>query len=116
MLDHNVAALAARIPIEMKVHNGTGKSILRDLLHKTFPPALFDRPKSGFSIPVGIWLRNELRPWADDLLSIAKCDDDGCFDRDAVARMWQAHLAGTRDFGEPLWAVLMFQAWKLRWM
>ena len=116
MLDHHVAEVASRIPIGMKIHNGVGKSILRDLLHKMLPSELFQRPKAGFAVPLGSWLRNELRPWADDLLNPAKLRANGYFDVSAVTQLWNAHLAGTGDFGEPIWAVLMFQSWAAQWL
>ena len=116
MLDHHVAEVASRIPIGMKIQNGEGKSILRELLHKMLPAELFQRPKAGFAIPIGSWLRHELRPWAQDLLDPAKLKANGYFDAAAVTQLWNAHLAGTGDFGEPLWAVLMFQSWAAQWL
>jgi asparagine synthase (glutamine-hydrolysing) len=67
-LDHRVAAVAARIPAAMNVRGGTGKLILRELLYKHAPRALFNRPKAGFAIPIGEWLKGPLRDWAKELL------------------------------------------------
>lgn len=110
-LDHRVAELAARIPLAMKIEGGSGKSILRKLLYKHVPAQLFDRPKAGFAIPVGEWLKGPLRPWAEDLLSGRALARDGYFDADAVRQRWAAHLAGEKDSTQALWTVLMFQAW-----
>ena len=110
-LDHRVAELAARIPIEMKISGGKGKQILRRLLYKEAPAALFERPKAGFGVPVGEWMRGPLRPWAEDLLDASRLRQEGYFDADIVRRRWQQHLRGERDSTPALWAVLMFQSW-----
>jgi asparagine synthase (glutamine-hydrolysing) len=110
-LDHRVAALAARIPIGMKIQRGKGKAIVRKLLYRYAPQELFERPKTGFSIPLADWLRGPLRPWAEELLG-PRLEQDGFFDAAAVRRRWQAHLTGERDGAAALWAVLMFQAWR----
>jgi asparagine synthase (glutamine-hydrolysing) len=110
-LDHRVAELAARIPIEMKIRGGTGKMILRKLLYREAPQALFERPKAGFGIPVGDWIRGPLRDWAEDLLQPARMRDQGFFDPAVIGRRWQQHLSKERDATSALWAVLMFQAW-----
>ena len=110
-LDHRVAELAAHIPLSMKIRGGKGKHILRELLHREAPAALFDRPKSGFAIPVGEWIRGPLRPWAEDLLKRDRLSREGYFDADVVGRRWRQHLSGRRDSTAAIWAVLMFQAW-----
>jgi len=110
-LDHRVAELAARLPLSMKVRGGKGKHILRELLYREAPRALFERPKAGFAIPVGEWLRGPLRPWAEELLEPRRMSQEGYFDARIVARRWQEHLSGRRDSTAALWAVLMFQAW-----
>ena len=110
-LDHRVAAVAARIPLAMKVRDGQGKSILRRLLYRHAPPAMFDRPKAGFAVPVGQWLKGPLRDWAEHLLSSERLAGDGYFDAALIRARWQAHLDGRCDATSALWPVLMFQAW-----
>jgi asparagine synthase (glutamine-hydrolysing) len=110
-LDHRVAAVAARIPLSMKLRGGRGKHILRQLLYREAPRELFERSKAGFAIPVGQWLRGPLRPWAEELLDPARLREDGWFDAELVWRRWRDHLSGRRDSTAALWAVLMFQAW-----
>jgi asparagine synthase (glutamine-hydrolysing) len=111
-LDHRVAELAARIPVSMKISDGKGKQILRKLLYRQAPQALFERPKAGFGIPVGEWIKGPLRPWAEELLDQGQLRQQGFFDADVVHRRWQQHLRGERDATPALWAVLMFQAWR----
>lgn len=110
-LDHHVAAVAARIPLSMKIRDGQGKHILRQLLYKHAPRELFDRPKSGFAVPVGQWLKGPLRAWAEELLDPARMRQQGFLDADMVQRRWRLHLAGANHTTQPLWSVLMFQAW-----
>ena len=111
-LDHRVAELAARIQIGMKVREGRGKHILRELLFREAPRALFERPKAGFGIPVGDWLRGSLRDWAEDLLDRKRLAEGGFFDPELVHRRWQRHLRRETDATPALWSVLMFQAWQ----
>ncbi|HEX8841513.1 MAG TPA: asparagine synthase (glutamine-hydrolyzing) [Sphingomicrobium sp.] len=110
-LDHRVAELAARIPLSMKIEGNRGKLILKKLLFREAPPELFERPKSGFAIPVGEWIKGPLRDWAEDLLDPAAMRTEGWFDPNAVARRWKEHLSGKQDSTAALWAVLTFQAW-----
>ncbi|HUY22808.1 MAG TPA: asparagine synthase (glutamine-hydrolyzing) [Acidimicrobiales bacterium] len=110
-LDPAVAALAWRLPTDMKVRGGTGKWLLRRLLHRYVPPALVERPKAGFGIPVGDWLRGPLRPWAEELLDPRRMGDEGLLAPAVVQELWGEHLSGRRDRQFELWDVLMFQAW-----
>ncbi len=110
-LDHRVARLAARIPLAHKISGGHGKTILRRLLYRHLPASLFERPKAGFAVPVGSWLRGPLRDWAEDLLDPSRMSQEGWFNQSLVADRWRDHLTGRRDSTQALWAILMFQAW-----
>jgi asparagine synthase (glutamine-hydrolysing) len=110
-LDHRVAETAARIPISMKIRDGRGKYILRKLLDSYVPRNLVDRPKSGFAIPVGRWIKGPLRAWAEDLLDPQSIREEGWFDAQIVSSRWNDHLSGRRDSAVALWSILQFQAW-----
>jgi asparagine synthase (glutamine-hydrolysing) len=110
-LDHRVAQLAARIPLRFKVRDGKGKHIVRQLLYGLVPREVVDRPKAGFGIPVGEWIKGPLRPWAEELLSPAALQAEGLLDPGIVRRRWEDHLAGRRDSTPALWAILMLQGW-----
>lgn len=110
-LDHRVAEVAWRLPVSMKIRGGETKWALRKLLYREVPRALIERPKSGFSIPLADWLRGPLRSWAEDLLDSRRVVREGFFDADQLQLTWRQHLAGTYDWSQRLWCVLMFQAW-----
>jgi asparagine synthase (glutamine-hydrolysing) len=111
-LDHRVAEIAARIPLHMKIHGRTGKHILRELLYRHAPREIFQRPKAGFAIPVGQWIRGPLRSWADDLLDPKRMAAEGWFDPAIVQRRWRDHVESRSDSTPAIWAILMFQAWQ----
>ena len=114
LLDHRVAALAWSLPMALKIRNGDAKWILRQVLYRHVPPALVDRPKAGFGIPVGAWLRAELRDWAEDLLDEPSLRAAGIFNPAPIRKLWSQHLAGVRNNHAPLWTILMFEAWRRR--
>ena len=94
----------------MKLHDGTAKWALRQLLYKRVPRELLDRPKMGFGVPFADWLRGPLRDWAEHLLDRRRLESQGLFNADPIRERWQAHLSGV-NWGYPLWNVLMAQAW-----
>ena len=110
-LDHRIAELAWRLPLHLKVRGTTGKWVLRRLLDTLVPRTLIERPKAGFTMPVGEWLRGSLRPWAEALLDVDRLSREGYLDPLPIQRLWARHLTGRHDEMPRLWAVLMFQAW-----
>ena len=110
-LDHRVVELAWQVPMRFKLVDGGGKRILKHLLARFVPGELTERPKQGFGVPIGAWLRGALRPWAEDLLAERRLAADGVLEREPVHRLWQRHLLGEEDHGTALWHVLMFQQW-----
>ena len=98
-------------PFDLKVHDGTGKWLLRQLLYRYVPQSIVDRPKMGFGIPLGTWLRDPLRDWAEGLLAPDRLRKEGYLASEPVARLWAEHQSGRCDHEYELWDVLMFQAW-----
>jgi asparagine synthase (glutamine-hydrolysing) len=111
MLDHHLVEFAWRVPDQFKVRDGQGKWLLRQMLYRYVPKELLDRPKAGFAVPVGEWLRGPLRDWAESLLSEDRLRREGFLNPALVRRCWNAHLTGRRHDHAQIWNVLMFQAW-----
>jgi asparagine synthase (glutamine-hydrolysing) len=106
---------SCRVPADLKVRNGEGKWLVRQVLDRHVPSALVDRPKTGFGIPLDDWLRGPLQGWVSDLLAPDRLNRQGWFEAARVSRVWAEHQAGRRNHGSWLWNVLMVQSWSDRW-
>jgi asparagine synthase (glutamine-hydrolysing) len=114
-LDKDVVEFAARVPPGMKVRDGRGKWLVRQLLYQHVPATLVDRPKTGFGIPIDDWLRGPLKSWASDLLSPDRLQKQNLFNARRVGARMAEHMSGRRNHGYWLWNVLMAQAWHDEW-
>ena len=110
-LDHRLIEFAWKIPLSLKIKQGRGKWALRQVLYRYVPRELVERPKMGFGVPIGNWLRGPLRPWAESLLDEQRLKQEGFLCSNLVRRKWNEHLSGHRNWQYQLWNVLMFQAW-----
>ncbi len=114
-LDRDVFTMAWRLPLEAKLRGGVTKWVLRQVLYRHVPPRLVDRPKMGFGLPIGSWLRGPLRPWAEELLGERRLRQQGLLDPAPIRQAWRHHLTGRRDLAYELWDVLALQSWLDRW-
>ena len=116
LLDHRVVEYAWRLPPRLKYGRGReNKRLLRRLLYRYVPRRLVDRPKKGFSSPIGLWLSGPLRPWAEELLDERQMKESGFFDSARVQACWTEHLRGISDHWRLLWGILMFEQWRRTW-
>lgn len=111
-LDNDVARFAWSLPIGTKLHGGIAKWPLRQVLKRYVPEKVFDRPKAGFGIPTGDWLRGPLRDWGEEMLSERRLREGGYFNVKEVRQKWSEHLSGRRNLQYSLWSILMFEAWR----
>ena len=111
MLDHRLVEFAWRLPLSMKIRDGQGKWLLRQVLYKYVPRKLVERPKMGFGVPLDAWLRGPLKGWAEALLDEGRLKREGFLNPAPVREKWNEHLTGRRNWAYHLWGVLMFQAW-----
>jgi len=110
-----VVEFAWRLPRSAKFRGGTSKWLLRQVLYRHVPRKLIERPKMGFGVPLGEWLRGPLRDWAETLLAETRLREAGFFDVSLVRRHWSEHSSGSHNWQHLLWDVLMFEAWRDRW-
>jgi asparagine synthase (glutamine-hydrolysing) len=110
-LDHRVVEFAWSLPSSMKIREGQSKWLLRRLLRRYVPDNLVEKPKMGFGVPIGSWLRHELRDWAEELLTPTRLQSEGFFDPRPIREAWVEHISERRNRQYELWDVLMFEAW-----
>lgn len=115
LLDHRLVEFAWSLPPHMRLRDGQGKWLLRQVLYRHVPRDIIDRPKAGFAVPVGAWLRGPLRDWAEDLLDERRLREEGWFDAAMVRSAWDAHLAGRGNHWQAIWGICMAQDWAARW-
>jgi asparagine synthase (glutamine-hydrolysing) len=115
LLDPGIFSFAWGLHSDDRVRDGVGKWPLRQLLKRYVPTEMFERPKMGFGVPINLWLRNELREWATQLLDDQLIREQGFFHAERIRSMWDEHISGEIDRSTELWPVLMFQAWLQEW-
>ena len=112
-LDKNVIGLSFRTPLNLKISNGSGKIILKEILSKYVDPENFLRPKQGFGIPVSDWLKGHLKKNFEEVASKSIIEQQGFLNNEAIQKKWKQHQQGTHDWSHSLWSVYMFQLWMI---
>lgn len=113
LLDLRVLEFSWNISNSLKLKNNETKWLLKQVLYKYVPQKLIERPKMGFSIPIGDWLRNELREWAETLMDQKFLMEQGLFQSDVIRSVWNEHMLGMHDHSNKLWTFFIFQDWYL---
>ena len=116
LLDHRVVEFTSKIPDSFKYRGGKGKYLLRRLLARYVPEALFERPKMGFGVPIEDWFRGELKEMLLDYLSSERLKREGLFNRNLIEKKIREHLSGQANHQYRLWALLMWEMWRERWL
>jgi asparagine synthase (glutamine-hydrolysing) len=111
ILDHRVVEFSWRLPLRFKIRNAVSKWALRRILYKYVPAELLERPKMGFGIPLGEWLRGPMLEWAEDLLAQSALEQHGLLHAQPIRQTWQEHVSGRKNWEYRLWPVLAFQDW-----
>jgi asparagine synthase (glutamine-hydrolysing) len=109
-LDHGIVEWAAGLPLDLKLHDGQGKRVLKLAMRPYLPAEIIDRPKRGFSPPLARWLRRELAPRLFDVVQGRTLAQSGLFDMARLMRLAERHVSGRADHATALWAVLTFDA------
>lgn len=115
LLDYRIVEYAWQLPFELKVSNGNEKHLLKELLYRNIPKRLIDRPKKGFGVPLGSWLRGPLKEWSQDLISENELSKHGLLNNNIVTETLKKHLNKEVDAQHYLWDILMFQSWYNKW-
>jgi asparagine synthase (glutamine-hydrolysing) len=116
LLDHRVGEYTANLSDSLLYRNGTGKYLLKKLLTRYLPKPLFERPKVGFGVPIGKWLRHELKDLLTDYLSSNRLTSEGLFDQTLVEKMLLEHLSSQANHQDRLWYLLMWEMWRDHWL
>ena len=112
-LNKELLEYAYKLPLKYKIRDGKSKWILRKILNKYIPPELFERPKQGFGIPISKWMRSELKPWANDMLSPEVLKKHNLFNEEVINDLKNDHFNGTVNNEHKMWSLIQFNQWYL---
>ena len=111
-LDYRVAEFAASLPSKLKLNGLKTKYLLKRCMAGRLPPAILNRKKEGFSIPMKNWLKQELRPMMEELLSPTRLRREGFFNPAYVEKLKADHLRGVANYSHQLWSLMVFEIWQ----
>ena len=111
-LDHEVVEQAMSIPGDQRLRRLQTKAVLRKALEKDVPKDILTRPKMGFPVPVGSWLRGAFWPAVEEFVLGDRVMDRRLFHPEAVRRLADEHRAGVRSNADRLWLLLNLELWQ----
>lgn len=115
ILDHRIVELSSRFNTKLRTQQNSSKWILKQVLYKYVPKKLIERPKMGFSVPIGQWLKGSLREWAEELILPDRLKKEGILNHKNIKRVWDDHISGKFNYEHTLWNILMFEMWLDKW-
>jgi asparagine synthase (glutamine-hydrolysing) len=116
LLDKELVTMAFDVPPNLKIRGSETKWLLKRIASRQLPRECVYRPKEGFSIPMKHWLGSHFRPILEEYLSPSKLRRDGIFEVRMIERLKQEHFAGPANHSHILWSLIVFHAWKERWL
>jgi len=111
LLDHNLVEYVATIPSNLKLKGKQSKYIFKNILRNLLPEEILLRKKMGFTVPIGNWLKNDLKPMAEELLLNGRMSNRGYFEAGMIKKMWEQHQRGIKNYESPLWCLLILEMW-----
>ena len=116
LLDHKLLEFTATIPPALKLKGRTTKYLLKKVMGKYLPRQVFTRPKHGFTMPIGEWLKKPLRGMAEECLLSPRAEQRGLFNSKTIRRLWSDHVSGKQDYSHQLWMLLIFELWQREYL
>ncbi len=116
LLDHKLVEFVAAIPANLKLRGIVSKYIFKESIKKLLPEEILNRKKMGFSIPLGDWLKKDIKKMAKETLFNSISQHRGYFNFEYVQKMWRQHQNGVSDFTNNLWALLLFEMWHQKYI
>ena len=115
-LDHRIIEWAAQLPVELKYNKGNKKYLVKQLTHQFLPENIMNRPKMGFSIPFGKWLKGDLKPQFMEVVSIENLNNQNILNIEYVLKLRDDFLNGVNDNDWQMWLIFTFLLWWKKWM
>lgn len=112
LLDHRIVEFAYTLPLQYKLHYRINKRVLREVLYRHIPKKIVDRPKMGFSIPLSSWLKNELRDWAENIITQIPYDSER-LNKNSIEKLWKEFLSGEQRHVNRLWSLLILSVFSI---
>jgi asparagine synthase (glutamine-hydrolysing) len=111
-LDDHVVEYVTALPGHLKVRGWQTKAVLRAAVADLIPPAILTRPKMGFPVPFGGWLRGPFAPFVDEFVLGGRALERGLFNAAALSQLVSEHQTGRRQHGDRLWLLINLEIWQ----
>ncbi|MFN0071082.1 MAG: asparagine synthetase B family protein, partial [Chloroflexota bacterium] len=110
-LDYRLVEFAARLPLSLKIRDGNSKYLVKRAMRDRIPPAILNRRKAGFGVPLGRWFRDDLKCMLQEVVLGEQALARQYFEPAAIRRLVHDHVDGRADFAPRLWALLVLELW-----